>query len=104
MKQISDRISIMRQGKMIDTVDTDGITEQEISSRMVGANYSKNLAKKAAEPKEVLLQVKNLTAVGMNKKEVVNDVSFSVRAGEITGIAGVEGNGQNELILSLIHI
>ena len=98
VKQISDRISIMRQGKMIDTVDTDGITEQEISSRMVGANYSKNLAKKAAEPKEVLLQVKNLTAVGMNKKEVVNDVSFSVRAGEITGIAGVEGNGQNELI------
>ena len=65
---------------------------------MVGTNYSKNLAKKAAEPKEVLLQVKNLTAVGMNKKEVVNNVSFSVRAGEITGIAGVEGNGQNELI------
>ncbi|MCU6734012.1 ABC transporter ATP-binding protein [Diplocloster agilis] len=98
VKQISNRISIMRQGKMIDTVDTDGITEQEISSRMVGTNYSKNLAKKAAEPKEVLLQVKNLTAVGMNKKEVVNNVSFSVRAGEITGIAGVEGNGQNELI------
>lgn len=98
VKEISDRVSIMRRGQMIDTVSTEDVTEKEISSMMVGANYNKELAKKEAVPGEVMLEIKGLTAMGANHKKVVDEVSFTVRAGEIVGIAGVEGNGQNELI------
>ena len=98
VKELSDRISIMRKGRMVDTLLTEEVTEQEISSLMVGSSYTKELNKKEADPKEVILKVRNLEALDVNKKKVVEKLSFTVRAGEIVGIAGVEGNGQDELI------
>lgn len=98
VKEISDRISIMRRGELIQTVDTNSVTEKEISVLMVGSGYTSDLAKIKAEPKETLLRVTNLNFIDGEKQNRVDNVSFSVRAGEIVGIAGVEGNGQDELI------
>nr|WP_315021299.1 ABC transporter ATP-binding protein [uncultured Aminipila sp.] len=98
VKEISDRISVMRSGKMITTVDTADVTEAEISALMMGTQYSSVLEKKPAKPTDCILQVDNVKHVDSDKKAVVDGISFTVRAGEIMGIAGVEGNGQNELI------
>lgn len=98
VKELSDRISVMRRGELITTKDTAEVSEQEISGLMVGSSYSKELEKKKAQPGEEILRVREVTAEGVNGKNLVDAVSFSVRAGEIVGIAGVEGNGQNELI------
>lgn len=98
VKEISDRISVMRSGKMITTVNTCDVTESEISALMMGTQYSSALEKSVAKPKDCLLQVDDVKRVDSDKKAVVDGVSFTVRAGEIVGIAGVEGNGQNELI------
>ena len=98
VKEISDRISVLRRGEMVQTVDTDSVTEKDISEMMVGSGYTGELPKKKAEPKENLLRVTNLTYIDADKQKRVDSVSFSVRSGEIVGIAGVEGNGQTELI------
>lgn len=98
VKEISDRISVMRSGKMITTVNTADVTEAEISALMMGTQYSSVLEKSPAKPTECILQVDNVRHIDSDKKAVVDGISFTVRAGEIMGIAGVEGNGQNELI------
>ncbi len=98
VKEISDRISIMRRGELVETVDTESVTEKDISVLMVGSGYIGDLSKSKAKPGENLLCVQNLKYVDSEKQTRANGVSFSVRAGEIVGIAGVEGNGQNELI------
>lgn len=98
VKEISDRISIMRKGELIDTLNTADVNEEEISAKMVGSNYSAKLAKKPMELKETVLRVRDLSAKGYGGKNIVNNVSFTVRSGEIVGVAGVEGNGQSELI------
>ena len=98
VKEISDRISIMRRGEMVQTIDTDFVTEKDISELMVGSGYTAELAKSKANPKESLLNVRDLTFIDSEKQKRVDKVSFSVRSGEIIGIAGVEGNGQTELI------
>ncbi|MDD3169425.1 MAG: ATP-binding cassette domain-containing protein, partial [Eubacteriales bacterium] len=98
VKEISDRVSIMRRGEMVQTMDTDSVTEKDISFLMVGSGYTGDLIKSKSEPKETLLHIHHLKFIDQEKQTKVNDVSFTVRAGEIVGIAGVEGNGQNELI------
>jgi len=98
IKEISDRISVMRRGEMIGTVNTADVSEAEISSMMIGGGYSGKLDKSPAQPKENLLEVKDVSWSDQNKISIVNGITFSVRAGEIVGIAGVEGNGQDELI------
>lgn len=98
VKEISDRVSIMRRGEMIQTMDTNAVTEKDISLLMVGSGYTGDLIKSMSKPKETLLSIQNLKFIDQEKQLKVNDVSFTVRAGEIVGIAGVEGNGQNELI------
>jgi general nucleoside transport system ATP-binding protein len=104
VKELSDRISVMRQGKLVDTCQTDGVTEQDISEKMVGRSYSAQLDKKPAAPGEVCLAVSGLVCRGRGGKPAVNDISFTVRAGEIVGVAGVEGNGQNELVAALVGL
>ncbi|PWM44020.1 MAG: ABC transporter ATP-binding protein [Clostridiales bacterium] len=98
VKEISDRISIMRKGEMVQTVNTVDVSEREISELMVGGGFSGDINKSKADPKENLLEVKDVAWKDANKMPVVDGITFSVRAGEIVGIAGVEGNGQNELI------
>ncbi|NLM12020.1 MAG: ABC transporter ATP-binding protein [Clostridiaceae bacterium] len=98
VKAISDRISVMRRGEMIATVNTQDVSEHDISEMMVGSNITGKIEKEKANPKESYLEIKNLVWHDNNKKAVVNGISLTVRSGEIVGIAGVEGNGQDELI------
>lgn len=98
VKEISDRISIMRRGELVKTVNTSEVSEKEISELMVGSGYSSDLHKSKSNPKETYLSVKDIQYIDGNNQPLVNGISFSVRGGEIVGIAGVEGNGQDELI------
>ena len=98
IKELTDRITIMRGGKTVGVYETDSITEQEISGLMVGRDVILTVEKDASEPKEVVLQVEDLNFVNEWDKRVLDGVTFSVRSGEIVGIAGVEGNGQRELV------
>jgi ABC-type uncharacterized transport system ATPase subunit len=102
---ISDEVTVMRDGHTIGTVKTSETTAAELARMMVGRDVLLRVEKREAKPKAVVLSVKNLTVTGGADSESglhrVNDVSFEVRAGEIVGIAGVEGNGQTELIEAL---
>jgi simple sugar transport system ATP-binding protein len=96
--EIADRITVLRRGNKIDTVPREGATEAGLAKMMVGREVLLRVEKKAAEPGDVLLEVRDLHVNDDRGLAAVQDVSFVVRAGEIVGIAGVEGNGQSELI------
>ena len=96
--EIADRITVLRRGKKIDTVPRQGATEEGLAKMMVGREVLLRVDKKAADPGDLLLEVRDLNVNDDRHLPAVRDVSFVVRAGEIVGIAGVEGNGQSELI------
>src|SRR6185312_3341195 len=93
--EIADRITVLRRGKKIETVPREGATEESLARAMVGRDVLLRVEKPPAEP---LLEVEGLNVHDDRGIQKVRDVSFSVRAGEIVGIAGVDGNGQSELI------
>ncbi len=96
---VSDRVTVLRKGKCIGTVNTADVTKQELSTMMVGRPVQLEVVKEPAQPKEVVLSVENLTVPSkIHKNNAVKGVSFDVRAGEIVCIAGIDGNGQTELI------
>ena len=95
--EICDRLTVLRNGRVTGTADVKDLSEQRISKMMVGRDVMLNIEKKDAVPKETVLQVKNLQHFNEHGKEVVKNVSFCVRKGEILGVAGVEGNGQKEI-------
>jgi general nucleoside transport system ATP-binding protein len=95
---IADRVTVLRRGKMIETVPAEGATREGLARLMVGREVLLRVDKTPATPAEVLLDVEGLTVLDDRELEAVRDVSFQVRAGEIVGIAGVDGNGQTELI------
>ena len=96
---VADRCTILRKGKYIGTVNVKDTTKEELSEMMVGRKVSFVADKPEIEVKDTVLKVQNLSYVSpLSKKLVVNDVSFEVRAGEIVCIAGIDGNGQTELI------
>ncbi|KAF0222988.1 MAG: ABC transporter ATP-binding [Erysipelotrichaceae bacterium] len=97
IKKLCDNLTVLRNGRVTGTAKVSDLTEQEISKMMVGRDVFLTIKKDVAQPKETVLSVKNLSWVDKHGKRVVNNLSFSVRAGEILGIAGVEGNGQREL-------
>jgi general nucleoside transport system ATP-binding protein len=99
--EIADRITVLRRGKKVGTVPREGATEPELARMMVGRDVVLRVEKRPAEPRETLLEVHELHALDDRGVEKVRGVSFEVRAGEIVGIAGVDGNGQTELIESL---
>lgn len=99
--EVSDRCSVLRKGKYVGTVETKDTSPEKLSAMMVGRNVSFKVDKKPAQPGEVVLDVKNLSVASHNKKDAVHDVSFQVRRGEIVCIAGIDGNGQSELIYGL---
>ncbi|OME74003.1 heme ABC transporter ATP-binding protein [Paenibacillus sp. FSL A5-0031] len=99
--EIADTCTIIRRGKRIESVEVASSDAQQLAEKMVGKEVNFKTAKRAANPKKALLEVKNLVVTGSNGKAAVNNLSFSVRAGEIVGIAGVDGNGQSELIEAL---
>ncbi len=98
IKELTDRITIMRGGRSVGVYETDSITEQEISRLMVGRDVVLKMDKPEAVPGEHVLRVEDLHYVNEWGKKMLDGVSFSVRQGEIVGIAGVEGNGQRELV------
>jgi general nucleoside transport system ATP-binding protein len=98
---IADRITVLRQGKKIDTVPREGATREGLARLMVGREVVLRVEKPPAQPGETLLKVEDLVVVDERNLEAVRGVSFELRAGEIVGIAGVDGNGQTELIDAL---
>jgi simple sugar transport system ATP-binding protein len=98
---IADRITVLRRGKKIETLPAAGATEAELARLMVGRDVLLRVEKSPAAPQEPLLTVDNLRVRDERELEAVRGVSFQVRAGEIVGIAGVDGNGQTELIEAL---
>ncbi len=101
---LTDRVTVMRQGKVVDHVDTAGTTRAQLAEMMVGRSVLLRVEKKPAAPGEVMLAVENAKVRDSKGVLRVNGVSLSVRAGEIVGIAGVAGNGQSELLEALSGI
>ena len=99
--EISDRITVLRNGKVVGTTTPDKATEASLANMMVGRDVILTVEKKPVNPGEVVLDVSNLGVRDDRHLLAVNGVSFQVRAGEILGIAGVQGNGQKELVEAL---
>lgn len=93
----SDNCTIIRQGKYIDTVKVSDVTENQLASMMVGRDVSFTVDKPDQEPGKVVLDVKDLRAKDYRGVEILNGLNIQVHAGEIVGLAGVDGNGQTEL-------
>jgi general nucleoside transport system ATP-binding protein len=96
--EIADRITVLRRGRTIETVPREGATEDSLARAMVGRDVLLRVEKPPAAPGETVLKVEDLHVSDDRGIGKVNGVSFEVRAGEIVGIAGVDGNGQSELI------
>ncbi|HZT10344.1 MAG TPA: ABC transporter ATP-binding protein, partial [Actinomycetota bacterium] len=99
--EIADRITVLRRGKTIETVPREGATEESLARAMVGRDVLLRVEKEPAKPGDILLEVRDLHVRDDRDIEKVRGLSFDVRAGEIVGIAGVDGNGQTELIDAL---
>jgi simple sugar transport system ATP-binding protein len=95
---IADRVMVMRGGQVVGEADPKTATAESLASMMVGRSVILHVEKEAARPGEVVLSTKNLVARDNRGQVVVRNVSFEVRAGEILGVAGVQGNGQTELV------
>jgi len=95
---IADRVTVLRRGKTIETVPREGATEDSLATLMVGREVLLRVDKKPSQPSDTLLRVEDLQVRDERGLEAVRGVGFEVRAGEIVGIAGVDGNGQSELI------
>jgi simple sugar transport system ATP-binding protein len=101
IKAAADRCTVLRRGKYIDTVDVAGANEEDLAEKMVGRAVSFRTDKEPARPGEIVLSIQNLTVLGSRGVSAVRDLSFEVRAGEVVGVAGVDGNGQSELVAAI---
>jgi len=102
IKAVADRCTVLRKGKGIGTVDVKPTTKEVLSEMMVGRKVDLAVNKGTAKPGKTIFEVNNLSVISKrSKKKVVNDVSFKVKEGEIVCIAGIDGNGQSELVYAL---
>ena len=102
IKQVADRCSVLRKGKLVGTVDVAETSKEKMSEMMVGRKVVLSLDKTEAQVGDVILEVRNLTQKGeKGYKDKLTDISFHVKAGEILCIAGIEGNGQTDLVYAL---
>ncbi|MCD7837446.1 MAG: ABC transporter ATP-binding protein [Clostridiales bacterium] len=100
--EVADRCTVLRKGKYIGTIDIAGTTREELSRMMVGRDVEFVVQKDEAKPGDVILDVQGLTVASkVHSNNAVKNVSFKVRAGEIVCIAGIDGNGQTELVYGL---
>jgi ABC-type uncharacterized transport system ATPase subunit len=103
VQAIADTITVIRRGKVVGERPPSA-TDTELAALMVGRDVQLRVSKARATPGDVVLDVRGLTVVGDQGEPAVDDVSFQVRAGEILGVAGVQGNGQTELCEALIGL
>ncbi|MCP9075717.1 ABC transporter ATP-binding protein [Streptococcus sp. CF4-2] len=101
IRAVSDRVTVIRRGKSIETVEIAGATNADLAEMMVGRSVSFKTEKQEAQPKEVILSIKDLVVNENRGVPAVKNLSLDVRAGEIVGIAGIDGNGQSELIQAI---
>jgi len=99
--EVCDRVTVIRKGRGIDTLDVRDTNPNELASLMVGRDVVFKTEKIVAKPTDIVLEVKNIEVKDSRGISAVKNLSLSVRAGEIIGIAGVDGNGQSELIEAL---
>ena len=100
--EVADRVTVLRKGKYVGTVNTRDTNKQELSNMMVGRPVQLEVVKTPAKPAQEVLRLEHFSVPShLHKRNAVNDVSFSVRAGEIVCIAGIDGNGQTELVYAL---
>jgi simple sugar transport system ATP-binding protein len=95
---VADRVTVLRGGRVVGTTTPAESGELQLAAMMVGRDVTLTVEKEAAKPGDVVLQIQGLRALDDRFQEALNDVSFDVRAGEILGVAGVQGNGQTELV------
>ena len=101
IRAVSDRVTVIRRGKSIETVEIVGATNADLAEMMVGRSVSFKTEKQPAQPKQVVLSIKDLVVNENRGVPAVKNLSLDVRAGEIVGIAGIDGNGQSELIQAI---
>jgi len=102
IKAAADRCTVLRKGKYIGTVDVAAVSKEELSEMMVGRKVNLSVEKAEKQPGNTILKVENLTVNSKTHgKAVVNNANFEVRSGEIVCIAGIDGNGQQELVYAL---
>ncbi|QEN09872.1 ABC transporter ATP-binding protein [Oceanispirochaeta crateris] len=104
IKEVADFCTIIRRGKKVDTVKVEDVSESDLASMMVGREVSFKVSKIDSTPRDTVLDVKNLHVLDNRKIPSVRGLNLKVRKGEILGIAGVDGNGQNELVEALTGI
>ena len=101
IRAVSDRVTVIRRGKSIETVEIAGATNQDLAEMMVGRSVSFVTEKEEAKPKDVVLQISDLIVNENRGVPAVKELSLDVHAGEIVGVAGIDGNGQSELIQAI---
>ncbi len=101
IKEVADRCSVLRRGKYIGTVEVADTTEKEMAEMMVGREVSFEVEKEESKPGQVVLECKNLTVKDTRGLKAVDNLSMKVREGEIYCVAGIDGNGQSELIQAI---
>lgn len=104
IKEVADRCTVLRRGKYIKTVEVADTSEQEMAELMVGREVSFEVEKTPADPKEVVLSIQNLNVKNSRDLPAVKNLSLDIRRGEIVCIAGIDGNGQNELVDAITGI
>lgn len=101
IKEVADECSVLRRGKYIGTVKVANTSEQQMADMMVGRNVNFNVEKQEAKPKDIVLELRDVNIKNAKGMLAVKHVSLHVRAGEILGIAGIDGNGQEELVYGM---
>ncbi len=102
--EISDRITVLRKGENVGTVNKSETNEQQLTEMMVGEKITLDIARDFVEEKHKRLEVKHLTVKNIDDKKVVDDVSFDLYSGEILGIAGISGSGQKEMLEAIMGL
>ena len=95
--ELCDRVTVLRRGRSVATDDIANLSPSKISRLMVGRDSVSAIEKEDSEKGSVIASVENLSLFDENQKKIIDDISFAIHEGEVVGIAGVEGNGQNEL-------
>ncbi len=101
IKAAADRCTVLRRGKYIDTVKVDESNEEDLAEKMVGRAVNFRIDKEPAKPGDTVLSIRNLTVLGSRGIPMVRDLSLDVCAGEVVGVAGIDGNGQSELVAAI---